>query len=80
MHLNSDVKRKKLLKCIKKLSKIYNLEFTEGKKHTKIKCIHNGKITMVPRHKIIKQYTANDIIKQLENMGFTDKDLENCIK
>jgi len=76
MKFGADVKRKKLWRLISRLSKINALEFFEGKKHTKITCIHNGKITMIPRHKIILRTTANEILDQLKEMGFSDKDIE----
>ncbi|OGY42705.1 MAG: hypothetical protein A2Y67_01425 [Candidatus Buchananbacteria bacterium RBG_13_39_9] len=80
MKFEADVKRKKLWKLIIRLSKINSLEYFEGKKHTKITCIHNGRITMLPRHKIIIKYTANEILGQLKDMGFTDEDIENNYK
>jgi len=80
MKFNSDVKRRKLFKLLKRLNKIYTLTYFEGKKHTKITCVHNGKITLLPRHSTIKKETANEIIDQLKEMGFTDEELENYFK
>jgi hypothetical protein len=77
MKFEADVKRKKLWKLINRLSKINALEFFEGKKHTKVTCIHNGKVTMLPRHKIIIKHTANEILEQLRVMGFSDKEIED---
>lgn len=80
MRFESDVKRKKLWKLIIHLNKVSALEFFEGKKHTKVTCIHNGMITMIPRHKIILKHTANEILVQLKAMGFSDQDIDNNYK
>lgn len=72
MQFNSDIKRKKIIKLIKRLG----LEIKEGAKHTKATCIHNNKITLIPRHNFIKKSTANEILEQLKKMGFNDDDVE----
>lgn len=62
------------------MSRISGLEYYEGKRHAKVTCIHNGKVTMIPRHKIVLRNTANEILNQLRAMGFTDEDIENNFK
>ena len=76
MQFNSDIKRKKIIKLIKKLG----LEIKEGGNHTKATCIHNGKITLIPRHNDIKKSTANEILEQLKKMGFNDEEVERNFK
>ena len=80
MKFEADIKRKKLFRLLNKLRGISGLEYFEGKKHTKVTCIHNGKVTMIPRHKIVLKNTANEILVQLKAMGFTDEDIENNYK
>ena len=80
MKFEADVKTKKIWRLINKLSKISGLEYYEGKRHTKVTSIHNGKVTMVPRHKIVLRNTANEILDQLRDMGFMDEDIENNFK
>jgi hypothetical protein len=80
MKFVADVKTKKILRLVNKLNKISGLEYFEGKRHTKVTCIHNGKVTMIPRHKIVLKNTANEILEQLKAMGFTEEDIESNYK
>lgn len=80
MKFGAEVKRKKLWRLINRLKNIHDLEFFEGNKHTKIKCVYNGKVSMLPRHKIILRNTANEILEQLKAMGFTDENIESNYK
>jgi hypothetical protein len=80
MKFEADVKIKKIWRLVNKLNKVSGLEYYEGKRHTKVTCIHNGKVTMIPRHKIVLRNTANEILDQLKAMGFTDENIENNYK
>jgi len=52
------------IELIKALEKIGLITF-EGTKHTKAKCIKNGKAETIPRHSIIKDKEFNNIGKFL---------------
>lgn len=71
MEINRDIKRRKLIRA---LAKIHGLSFYEGNRHTKVTCNHNGRVTMIPRHRIVYAPTFREIIKQLKMMELFDVD------
>lgn len=66
-----DIRRKKLLRA---LAKIPGLSLYEGARHTKVTCIHNGRVTMIPRHRMVWAKTLRDIVQQLRAMELFDVD------
>ncbi len=60
-------KRKKLIRALEKMG----LDIKEGRKHTKVECIYNGKKTTVPRHREIKK----EVVESICNFVL-DKDFE----
>lgn len=66
-----DIKRRKLMRA---LAKIHGLSFYEGGRHTKVTCIHNGRVTFIPRHRIVWAPTFRKIVKQLKAMELFDVD------
>ena len=66
-----DIRRKKLLKA---LAKVHGLSFYEGSRHTKVTCVHSGRVTMIPRHRTVWAPTFREIVKQLRAMELFDVD------
>ena len=66
-----DIRRKQLLRA---LAKVPGLSFYEGARHTKVTCAKNGRVTMIPRHRMVWAKTLRDIVQQLRAMELFDVD------
>ncbi len=69
-------KRKKLIRALVKMG----LALKEGRKHTKVECVHNGKKTTVPRHKEIKKEIVESICNFILDKDFEKEKLAELLK
>ncbi|MBA4319430.1 MAG: addiction module toxin, HicA family [Flavobacterium sp.] len=60
--------------------KSFGLSVYEGTKHSRAKCIKNGKKTTIPRHNDISREVVNEICKFLLKKDFKEEDILKSIR
>jgi len=69
-------KHDKIINALKK----FGLSVHEGAKHSRAKCIKNGKKTTIPRHNKIKSEVVNNICKFLLEKEFKKEEILKAMK